>query len=914
MAKSLSALNTAYIDSPYVEPRMLAEIQFSTGTIYACSCLFGTLNQLDSKIWDAVVLRWESIADGGIDPITHLQSPSGTSITVDNTVPVAGYSTFGRLLADNVAGNTTIIIYRIFGDPVDSGDMIQLFKGSIETPENMIDAEIVLSCTGFEHELISSFRHTIANETLYPSILWEDIGKMLPVPYGRPKKVPLVAVDTSNVTRLVAAVTAGASKTIEISEDIPPGLEVGDELEIDGENCEITAIVDEAWIDRTSDTYWESEGDPFWTVHLDDGDWQSYTYGDDDDDHPWAGITDITPTWAPSYWQFAFTTANSEGRLKTNGAWSSGFRPTSVKFTLSGIEGMDELIISIWAYEVDGPPGHTPNYYLTSEVVDLNFSSPRTYEYTLTTPAFDIDRIALYGSSTSGTNNLHITDLQFYGPEHNSWDGAKWVPTTTYNKCILTPKTGTTWFQTETLQEVRVTYDGADTVDLSLQAANDAYNVAVQSAYTSLDEVTYTARFADLETLLTDGNDVNTNNITKIEFLQPKIPIQVTVDVLASAHDVDAEVVLVKADHYYICEGPAKAIRNVYWNNRLVDSGSYTAYTGYNGDDATGHTGKCAIHFAATRRRQIKDSTGAVIDVTHAGRVQVDLDGICDDTSGTVTGIAGALIAEPTHIIKHILTVKCGLTTSEIDSTMAAAALATFEANNYMLSPVVMQKPDVMALLNRVAIQCASYSYWVSGQHRLRYMGGVETADHTICDYMVDAGQIWVNYTYRSEIENKMSARYAHDWSGHNSDEGVTKNIVTQTAGNSQTLYEVREKDSLSFAYITDGTQAQAALDYLQDERAHPRVVVEFAGGYWLQTVEKGDVIQFSFSSGDRLDDIFSGRILGHEKFLVIEILDRSDYAIQVKAIMLAADARAILEEDGEAMLAEDSSIIMVEA
>jgi hypothetical protein len=350
----------------------------------------------------------------------------------------------------------------------------------------------------------------------------------------------------------------------------------------------------------------------------------------------------------------------------------------------------------------------------------------------------------------------------------------------------------------------------------------------------------------------------------------------------------------------------------VYWNDRLLSTSGYTKYTGQTGSELTGYEGLAALKFTESPYRKLKDSAGNIIDMSHSGRVSADVDGYQDDASGTITGYANALITRPDHIVEHILVNKCGLTAGDISEGSGSGS--DFDTENYMEAIVISQPPNIMDLLTRIATQCKSFQYFSFGTHRLRYIPTTETTDKTIYGYMVDAGQLWTKETLRADIENDMTAKYNRDWSGYADNDTPTEdNTVTASSSYSQTLYGTKEKESISLAYAKSSDQAQDCIDYLLSERAYPRRLVTFAGGFFLSELEKGDIIQFSFSAGDRLDDLFSGLVSTDDKFMIIDVSNRSDNAIQIGAIQTAESTTGILTEDRESIHTEDAETILLE-
>jgi len=272
----------------------------------------------------------------------------------------------------------------------------------------------------------------------------------------------------------------------------------------------------------------------------------------------------------------------------------------------------------------------------------------------------------------------------------------------------------------------------------------------------------------------------------------------------------------------------------------------------------------------------------SVADAVIGGIVAVDVDGFQDDGSGTYTGSANALIERPDHILKHMLIDRCGLSASEIDSTSYTAAGTFYNTNSFTLAVVILQRPNVRALINRIAHQAKSIEFWEAGVHHLVHIPASESTDKTLDEYRVDLNQVWIRYTNRKDILNTFTARYQRDWSGYSDVREADRAVVTATASGSVTKYGTLEGEQLAFPYITGATMAQAILDWIKDDLDEPRLVIELAGGYYLTDLERGDVVEFSdeFRSLAGLGLIGSG-----DKFRVLDKSYRPDAAIQIEVI-----------------------------
>lgn len=314
-------------------------------------------------------------------------------------------------------------------------------------------------------------------------------------------------------------------------------------------------------------------------------------------------------------------------------------------------------------------------------------------------------------------------------------------------------------------------------------------------------------------------------------------------------------------------------------------------------------------------------------DIVIGGKVSADIDGQSDDDSGTYTGVANALIERPDHICKHIIIDKCGKTSDEIDSASYDASNAEYIkiANDFNLGFALLKKPNVRELINRVAYQSRSMEYWEAGVHHLVYIpDSYSTWDKVIDSNRIDLNQIWLSYTPRIEVKNTLSAFYHRDWSGHEDQEESLRAVVKDSDATSIVDYGILQGAQETFPYITTENHAIQVIAWRLFTLKNVRLMLEFVGGYYLTSIEKGDIIRFTEATGvvyeqedggninegddqlitqigdhliwhdvDKvsalhtlLEDAFLGLItLDNDLFRVIDVKPRMDGAMQVKAI-----------------------------
>lgn len=278
-------------------------------------------------------------------------------------------------------------------------------------------------------------------------------------------------------------------------------------------------------------------------------------------------------------------------------------------------------------------------------------------------------------------------------------------------------------------------------------------------------------------------------------------------------------------------------------------------------------------------------------DVVIGRVVSADLDGIIDD--GSIVGSpAGQLIERPDHVLTHILTSRCGLSTDEINATKYAAAGTIFASLSFKLAFAILSRPNVRLLLNRCAIQACAIEYWESGKHCLDFRDEAGSspsisADKSIEASRIDLNQFYIRYTARSDLANKVTARFDRYWSGYVDEVEADRNIIVEENSASQAIFGVVEKDSLSIPYCQQSAQAQKIVDDELANKAYSRIEVEFVGGHYFTDLERGDIINFVTSDDD---EYFTECLLGlvnfsSDYFRVIDMQRRNDHSIQITAV-----------------------------
>jgi hypothetical protein len=281
----------------------------------------------------------------------------------------------------------------------------------------------------------------------------------------------------------------------------------------------------------------------------------------------------------------------------------------------------------------------------------------------------------------------------------------------------------------------------------------------------------------------------------------------------------------------------------------------------------------------------------SVADTVVGGIVSSDVEGYQDDGSGTITGTPAALIERPDHVLEHILTVALGLS-GVIDSTSYTAAGTDYDTSSYALGVAVLQQPDVMDLINRIAHQARSIEFWSAGTHHLIPID-LESSDKTIAAQELDINQTKLSYTLRADVRNDFSGRYSRDWSGHSDNETADRAMVTDSDSTSDTAYGTRTSEQQAYPYVTTSAQAQDVLTQTMYRLRQPRRKIQVTGGFGLTALEIGDVVDFDFTAGDELDNALLGLVETTDAWRVIEKQE-----LNTGALLRMIEVPAVLEWD----------------
>lgn len=949
----------------------LMKIELADLTLYWSDRAWGSGSSycvFNGQIYEPLVLAFDTIEMGEIDPVSYEVAVSEVRVTVSADVPVGGYSSLTELFSVYDPHYAPVTIQEIPNGATDATDAIDRFVGKIENLENMLTDQVTLVCSGYELAVTNKFDHTIVDTTDYPDADPDDVGKMLPIAYGQAKRVPFLAVDAGWKTTIRDDITStspadGGTMVVSDASGFPSSGAFT--IQIDSEQIRIasrsgetlTLAASGARGYNSTTAAGHNSGSTCAEVQTE----YVYLIG-----HAVKAINDVyvdgvlQPTG--NYTAYTGQSGDQYGSYGAKAAIVFNTLPIIARQTIvdnghSHESTNDPYLIyrfdTVTAYldsenliDSDFTTSCTISYY--SDIIELSNSydqapSPGTIDsYRICVATGAIGTLAepkIYVNGDS-SNYLLMDATDAESVVKSSWftpgAGLDTLSELADDKVVLTRNDTNTggWTCYEVWLEVKYTPTEGDGItsytwefDWTDPGYSGSENVVDGDPATNWEQSSYTAKLEvrraiysnpDSNATLTqyrivaDMDGIGTNVLPKI-YLDGD-----------SANALDLTVAdqnqINRSEWFDIPAGLdtfAKLSDDKLWLDR-TDTAIGSAYYARVWLEIV-YTSPVAT---ATTDISINSSADTVIGES----VSADVDGYQDDASGTYTGTANALIERPDHVLKHILIAGCGLTSSQIDSTSYVAAGTFYSTNSYVLAFALLQRPNIRNLLQRIAYQAKSVQFWEAGKHHLVHVPDSETTDLSIDAFRIDLNIITCSFTQRVDIQNDFAARYDRYWdSSEDDDIESDRAVVTASDTTSADKYGTLIGDSVSLAYIPGSTQAQAVLDWRRDDLRFPRLTVEFAGGFWLTQLERGDIIDFTDAVlGDGQEDvnqILKDALLGlvkfdTDQFRVIDVKRRSDNAVQVKAVNikpLAYQSALLLETGGWPILLETGNPLLLE-
>ena len=228
--------------------------------------------------------------------------------------------------------------------------------------------------------------------------------------------------------------------------------------------------------------------------------------------------------------------------------------------------------------------------------------------------------------------------------------------------------------------------------------------------------------------------------------------------------------------------------------------------------------------------------------------VNADIQGVKDDSIGTLTGTANALVERPDHVYKWSILKALNLASSVLDPISLVEAGGLF--SGYLLAGVISNKISVRELWNQWGKESRSFFYWDLGLAKIlfRQLNLVNTSTipaKTILDNMVllDSQNRIRFKSLRTPIEdvvNKIDLRYRKNWSS----EGY-KSVESGEDAESINQFGKKEKPiDFEFNWIRSQTAAEDLVSFYLQERGLPRDIYEIELLLDNMEIERGDILE----------------------------------------------------------------------
>ncbi len=809
--KALSSNSATEADRATWGPIILVTLVFTSPsalTIYLCSRPFGTRNTYNNQVYDPLILRWSEITCGRIDPIRYMNEIGDLTLDIMNGDPVGGYNQFSDVINAFDWAFATVTITWAYANALTIGDPIAIFKGKIENIEKLSAEFVGVRISDIALEYFSKWPYEIIDTATYAGADPDDVGKMLPQVWGSCKRVPFMAVDAGGLTTLAEDLAAAAG-TIQATDTSKFGA-TGD-IWIDAEKI--------AYGGKTATSFTGCTRAQGGTVDV------SHDLGAYIQEHQTNYIYII------SHAIKAFNAVYIAGVLQPaanytayTGQAGDQFAPygshATIKFTVRPIMEKQIDIAANDTITVSGATGVTDGIGV-SDTIDVLDNIGVT------------DDISFESAGTVRKDYpvSHATAGQTANPT-NAYDGSE-VTFATAGGGGLAGSIRYTWPATVygVITDIKIW--------ALLRNADGNDVISVDSNAGAVNPATVQPPSATINWFRFDIDDTGW-----------------AVDIRFNADAIGLEQIIIYELYAEFTYTPT-----------LSKTGSASKTGDATKTGAATKTGDATLTGgAATKAGTVTITGNSVADTVVGGRVSADIDGYKDDGSGTYTGVADALIERPDHIFKHWLIGILGLTTADIDAIYYAAAGVLYNSNSYTLGICLLTPPDVKNLFSTAARQCQSIQFWEAGIHHIKFLEAAPSTDQAISGHRITLNLVSIEYTMRASIRNTLEGLYDRHWWTFGKD--AYRSIVNATGAASVTKYGNARQEEI-FDFITDGTMAQAILDWILLDLDEPRLLITIEIDPSLIKLEMGDVITFDTAETE-LNNILLGLVDSTDQFWVI--------------------------------------------
>jgi len=236
-----------------------------------------------------------------------------------------------------------------------------------------------------------------------------------------------------------------------------------------------------------------------------------------------------------------------------------------------------------------------------------------------------------------------------------------------------------------------------------------------------------------------------------------------------------------------------------------------------------------------------------------ADDVTVKAEGLIDDSAGTITGSAHALITRPDHVRKYLLLNCAGFPAAKIDASNFAAAGARYAQLGYQLNGIVDASRTVSEACKQLSFETRSRWYYNAGTAKISIIEKIE--DWSPARMLVAADVQLRSYSAVrqniSDLVNTINLFYYRNWLAD--DSGTVAYSKTASAKNSESigLHGIRENRlKFCFDFVRTAAMAQNLADFYCQRLASPSTFYSFNAFLPQFDLEKGDIIQLSSDFG----------------------------------------------------------------
>jgi hypothetical protein len=242
-------------------------------------------------------------------------------------------------------------------------------------------------------------------------------------------------------------------------------------------------------------------------------------------------------------------------------------------------------------------------------------------------------------------------------------------------------------------------------------------------------------------------------------------------------------------------------------------------------------------------------------EVFFSDDVTATVQGLIDDSLGTVTGYQNYPIQRPDHVYKYLLTQIGGLDISDIDSSFDTAG-ARFAAIGYNLGGILSGDETVKDALKKIAFQTRSRYFYNAGKVKLSVLerlddwpDGPELTASNVQLRSLTAQRQPVN-----DLVNAIDLFYRKDWTTSESSASGYSASVSQSDPVSIAQHGERKKpETFLFSLVRADAMAADLVDFYIDRLSVPSTYYQMVLYLENFDLERNDVFKLSYEVFHRL-------------------------------------------------------------